>query len=521
MPENRVPLVKDQYEKWPYPKVPLVAKIHRDSLWQINLEWMARRLGQETSSNPRIWIAGCGTFQPYTFSRANPRAQILATDLSEASLKAAKTRCRLHRIRNVEFAPIDLSDPNAYPNEKFDLIECYGVLMSLPDPGRVLKEFHKRLKPNGILRVMVYTHYGRQRVFQIQKMAKLLGLGPREKSHPKILRDLMAALPENHPLKDTFFDYPDSSNLPGIVDGFLHASDRGFTGEGISKLLDEAGFHFGFCYHRPWGDPQVMENKLALKGMDPAFWLHYLDLWQSLKSNFILCLVPKGELRNQAPQPLKKHPLFNLRERVGVRHKLRLLRQGVLGTKLQSRTHEGKVHLTGREVRALIRGKGDFPRVREVLGEETIQSKPFFGKRLPFPMPVDPWMVEVGRGPNPLYRHLFDAYVFSKDLELEGELWKSYSRPLEGADQPWGLTPAKTLQNQKESIKAWLESRGERKTIPISTAKLKNEEEKLAALKGFLGRQKGVQIPSDRISQRVLWVLLLSHEELFLDFEAP
>ncbi|NBT59165.1 class I SAM-dependent methyltransferase, partial [bacterium] len=292
MPENRVPRVKDQYERWPYPKVPLVAKLHRDSLWQINLEWMARRLEREVSSEPRIWIAGCGTFQPYLFARANPEASITATDLSEASLKIAQKRCRLQGIRNVAFRSLDLSNPETYPEGPFDLIECYGVLMSLPEPEQVLKEFSKRLKPNGILRLMVYTHYGRQRVFQIQKLAKLLGLGPIHSSHPKVLKNLMASLPETHPLKSTFFDYPDSKNNPGIVDGFLHASDRGFTGEAISKILDEAGFEWGFSYHRPWGDPKGMADKLDLKGFDPAFWLHYLDLWQSLKSNFILCVVP-------------------------------------------------------------------------------------------------------------------------------------------------------------------------------------------------------------------------------------
>ncbi len=521
MPENRVPLVKEQYEKFPYPKVPLLAKLHRDTLWQINLDWMARRLGCDAGPNPRIWIAGCGTFQPYSFARANPKASILATDLSSESLTQAKKRCRFHRIKNVEFAPIDLNDPSTYPDEKFDLIECYGVLMSLPEPGKVLKEFSKRLKPNGILRVMVYTHYGRQRIFQIQKLSKLLGLGPFEKTHPVILRSLMAALPETHPLKSTFFDYPDSKNLPGIVDGFLHASDQGFTGEAVSKILDEAGFDLGFCYHRPWGDAEVMEKKLARPGEDPAFWLHYLDLWQSLKSNFILCVVPKNGLKTQERKSKARHPLFDLGEPVGIRHKLRLLKSGILGTHLQSRTHEEAVQLSAKEVRALMSGKAPTGKVSDVLGIKTVKPRPFLEKSPRFPMPSDPWKVEIGKGPNPLYRHLFDAYTFSEDLPTEWEKWKPHTRPLEDSDQPWGLTPASTYENQKERIDEWLRSRGKRNLVPISEARLVKEDEKLEALRAFLGKQKGLQIPSDRASQRVLWVLLLSHQELFLEFEAP
>jgi len=522
MSENRVPLVKEQYEKFPYPKVPLLAKLHRESLWQINLEWMARRLGREVGPNPRIWIAGCGTFQPYTFARANPKASILATDLSSESLRQAEKRSRFQGIKNVEFAPIDLNDPLTYPNEKFDLIECYGVLMSLPDPAGVLKEFSKRLKPNGILRVMVYTHYGRQRIFQIQKLSKLLGLGPFEKSHPVILRSLMAALPETHPLKSTFFDYPDSKNIPGIVDGFLHASDQGFTGEAVSRLLDEAGFELGFCYHRPWGEPEVMAEKLRIPGKDPAFWLHYLDLWQSLKSNFILCAVPKKGPQSEGKTAVyQKHPLFNLREPVGLRHKLRLLKSGMLGAKLQSRTHEEPIKLSAKEVRALIRGKAETANISDVLGMKAIKPRPFFEKSPRFPEPSDPWIVEIGKGPNPLYRHLFDAFTFSEDLEREWERWKPHTRPLEDSEQPWGLTPAATYENQKELIDDWLRIRGEKKLLPISEARLVGENEKLQALERFLGKQRGVQIPSDRVSQRVLWVLLLSHQEFFLEFEAP
>ncbi|MFM8270196.1 MAG: class I SAM-dependent methyltransferase, partial [Pseudomonadota bacterium] len=502
-------------------QVPLLAKLHRDSLWQINWEWIAKRLGREASSNPRIWIAGCGTFQPYTFSRANPRASILATDLSEASLEIAKKRCRVHRIKNVEFAPIDLTNPATYPQEKFDLIECYGVLMSLFDPGKTLKEFAKRLKPNGLLRIMVYTHYGRQRIFQIQKLAKLLGLSLTDKQSPKALQNLMAALPENHPLKSTFFDYPDSKNLPGIVDGFLHASDRGFTGETISKLLDGAGFEFGFCYHRPWGDPDSMEKKLGFKEKDPAFWLHYLDLWQSLKSNFILCVVPKASSQNQRLETRRKHPLFDLSLPLETGHKLRLLRLSLSGAKLQSRTHEESIKLSGKEVRSLIRGQGSSEKVRLVLGEEVVKPRPFFQGEANFPAPTDPWTVELGKGPNPIYRHLFDAYKFSNDIEKEWESWKPHSRPLENEENPWGLTPAATFENRKEEIQTWLKTRKNQKTVPISEGELVDEEAKLESLRRFLEGRKGIKMPSDRVSQRVLWVLLMSHEDLFLEFKAP
>jgi hypothetical protein len=403
--------------------------------------------------------------------------------------------------------------------------------MSLPDPAAVLSEFSKKLNPQGILRIMVYPHYGRQRVFHIQKLAKLLGLGPKEPSHPACLRRLMSQLPDSHPLKATFFDYPDSKNLPGIVDGFLHASDRAFTGEEISNLLDRAGFELGFCYHRPWGQPEEMARKLGLAGKDPAFWLQYLDLWQSLKSNFILTLVHKGNGSSRTqPSQLKKHPLFDLRKTFGFRHKLRLVTKSILGGKIQSRTHEeGFLKLNSREFRSVVNGSSSSAKAEEVLAQKMSLAQSFFHKKRSFPKPSDPWKVGLGLSPNPLYRHLFDAFTFSEEFKKSGEnfisfeeeliRWKGLSRPLETEEKPWGLTPWVTYQCNHEAIRNWLKTRIEQPELSISEVKLKNEEQKIAGLLKFLITQKGIVIPKDPNHLRILWVLLMSEDQLFLEFD--
>lgn len=531
MSSHSVPRVKKQYELWPYPQMPLWPRLHRESLWQINYDWISRKLGQTPEPQPRIWIAGCGTFQPYTFSRANPNAEILATDLSEASLKRARLRCSVHGIKNVRFQSIDLSKSETFPEGKFDFIECYGVLMSLPDPERVLQELSKRLKPNGILRIMVYTHYGRQRIFQIQKIAKLLGLGPYDKKHPRVLKNLMLQLPESHPLKSTFFDYPDAKNLPGIVDGFLHASDQGFTGERIGRALDSAGLQLGFCFHRPWGEPSVMETKLGFKGQDPAFWLHYLDLWQSLKSNFILCAVPKERKRNSKPLERRQHPLFDFKSSVGLRHKMRLGKLALSGVKLQTRTHDQQVLLSGREVRELLRGEGKSDITHEILADSPQVPQGFLKTSHTFPQPSDPWRVERGKGPNPLYRHLFDAFTFGEyfksgegglpSLEEQLQKWMGNARPLETEEQPWGLTPWGTYQACQEEIQNWLKNREKATFLQFSEVKLKGDSAKIEEVRGLLQRVKGLSVPADSGVLRELWVLLLSHSHLFLEVESP
>jgi len=382
--------VQNQYEKWPYPAIPLWAKLKAEDLWQINVEWIAKTLGRGLDRNPRIWIAGCGTFQPYSFSLANPEASLLATDFSETSLKQAKQRCHWHRRRNVEFVRVDLNDETTYPEEKFDFIECYGVLMSLSDPQKTLKAFNQRLKPGGVLRVMVYTHYGRQRIFQIQKLAKLLGLGPSHSKDPNRLKKLIQSLPRSHPLKFTFEEYSDAKTQAGIVDGFLHASDRGFTGEEIANALDEAGFDYGFCFHRPWGTPEEMAKNLNLPKKDPAFWLHYLDLWQSLKSNFIITAVPKGSRDSLSSTYFKKHPLFDRDRALTFSQRWRLFKKQWSGMSLQSRTYLKPLKLKGREVRALLRGEATGEKIQEILGEQRHQAQSFLKEGNVFKKPSDP-----------------------------------------------------------------------------------------------------------------------------------
>src|SRR5690349_678251 len=165
--------IRAQYEAWPYPSVPLLASLPSTHPWELHAAWLWDRAGSGPApERPRIWVTGCGTFQPYVFGLANPRAGIVATDVSGRSLQVARTRCRLRRMRHVAFGLADLDDPASWPEGTFDVIECYGVLMNLPDPGRALRQLGERLSERGVLRLMVYPQFSRARIFQIQRLAR-------------------------------------------------------------------------------------------------------------------------------------------------------------------------------------------------------------------------------------------------------------------------------------------------------------------------------------------------------------
>lgn len=523
----RVTAVRDQYERWPYPRVPLLARMHREHLWQLNLDWLAPRCGRNLPVQSRIWLAGCGTFQPYVFARANPQASILATDLSHRSLEIARRRCRWHGIRDLSFARIDLENENELPPGPFDLIECYGVLMSLRDPVAALRRMARRLAPQGILRLMVYPHYSRRRIFQIQRLAKLLGLHAGESSHPQLLRNLMRALPPSHPLRVTFFRYPDASSEVGIVDGFLHARDRGFRASELFALASQAGLTPAFYFHRPWGQPQFMGPALGMQGATDAAVLEELDLWQELRTNFIVCFVrndsPSLTSREELPP---KHPLFDLANRaVGWRHRARLLRLAATGAILPSRTHVEPIRVNGRTMRALLNGNraafdgGATHAAGEILPRFYSCSPQ--APAAPFsPNHEEPLPFRAGPiAPNPLYAHLFDAWR-ARPLGEQIRRWEKFASPLEDEKCPMGLTPWGTLLSRREEIEQGLQVWETTSPKPLHRIRLREEKSKHEQLRDFLRRFPRLPENSQNEERwRELWILLFSFPQLLLPLE--
>jgi SAM-dependent methyltransferase len=470
--------VRDQYERWPYPAVPALARVRAKDAWQAQVDYILDRCGRDapTGRRPSIWIAGCGTFEAYPFAIANPRARILASDWSRPSLEIARRRLWVQGVRHVELREIDLEDPEDAPDETFDLIVCTGVLMNLRDPRAALRRMRDRLEPGGVLRIMVYPHYSRQRIFWIQRIARSLGLDHEIRRAPRLLRDLMTrALPTSHPLRFTFERYRDTRFDAGIVDAFLHAGDRGYTGRELGTLVHDAGLRAAAFDHRPWGQPHLQAARLGLDPERPFEVLHDLDLWQELRTNFTVCCVrqdsPRGESEDGAQgtsdvaassRVLRPHPSFTRTGR-GTRGRIELLAESLVGVELPSRTHDGPLRVPARALRVLERvvrpGRPvDAWLVRELCEQGLLLggSQPIEDRLGPLdpnrPADDEPHLVGWRCGdlvPNPLHAALFAAWsrAFDNGSEEESLIERIDRRAspvevLEDGRCPFGLTPA-------------------------------------------------------------------------------
>ena len=525
-------VMQSQYAAWPYPQVPLLAAVPSTHPFELHADWLWDRCGSGPApKRPRIWLAGCGTFQPYVFGVANPHAEIIATDLSEPSLARARRRCALHRQQHVQFTPVDLDDPTTWPTGQFDVIECYGVLMNVADPLATLRGLAAKLTARGVLRLMVYPHWSRQRVFSLQRLARLLGLSADDRSHPGALRTFVRRLPKAHPLRFGFTTYADSRNDAGVVDGFLHAGDRGFTGFQLGALVRDAGLAPGHWFHRPWGQPDAMAERLQLTDRSQSLVLDYLDLWQELRSNFVVCLR-RADAPAREVQPPRPHPSFTGSAHA-LRHRLRLLRLQCLGGKLPARTTADAIAVAAADVRALARG--DTP-------EHLADSGLLLGgvDRAPRRPAHTDFAAEPGflahaaalrcgrRAPNPLYAHLFAAFERAQrhpelglpDLETQMGRWLPWADPLEERPIAFGLTPYATYQRYRVNVDEHLARTDLGVASGYDAVRLRNDAASLQRVRSLLAAAN--ELPARTHSDaelRELFVLLCTHEQLFVTLE--
>jgi SAM-dependent methyltransferase len=135
----------------------------------INATWS--QVQNAFEKNKRILLLGCGTDEPLLFRILHPTHSITAMDLSLKSLKKARFKVWWHSLcQNLlgrECFPIEwvqgegTSLLTSQKFEKFDFIQCFGVLHHQPCPEGMLEAMARNLNSGGTLRLMVYSYYGR------------------------------------------------------------------------------------------------------------------------------------------------------------------------------------------------------------------------------------------------------------------------------------------------------------------------------------------------------------------------
>ncbi len=220
--------VQAQYEANPYPR------------------WLRTQSSLPTVVLPKavthVLVAGCGTGQnAITTARRFAGAKVLAVDISRASLAYAQRKTLELGIGGIEYRQADILALGGLA-ERFDLIECSGVLHHLEDPFEGWRILASLRKPGGFMRIGLYSEAGRRAVVRARALIAAKGFQPdapgiracRAEIRARADDPLFAALARNE----------DFYSMSGCRDLLFHVREHRFDLLQIEAMIERLGLRF-------------------------------------------------------------------------------------------------------------------------------------------------------------------------------------------------------------------------------------------------------------------------------------
>ncbi|HEV3011250.1 MAG TPA: methyltransferase domain-containing protein, partial [Burkholderiales bacterium] len=232
--------VRAQYEANPYPRwVRMQSSFAAASLAQIVRELFPDVEVQAISPTPRILVAGCGTGQnAIATAQRFAGAAVLAVDLSLPSLAYAKRKTLELGLKNIEYRQADILALGAL-EERFDLIECSGVLHHLEDPCEGWRILAALRKPGGLMRVGLYSEAGRRAVVRARELIAARGFKPDADG----IRACRAAIRDDPSLAQIVRN-EDFYSMSGCRDLMFHVHEHRFSLPQIDSMIAKLGVRF-------------------------------------------------------------------------------------------------------------------------------------------------------------------------------------------------------------------------------------------------------------------------------------
>ncbi|MCG8414721.1 MAG: tetratricopeptide repeat protein [Pseudomonadales bacterium] len=243
--------VRAQYEENPYPRWINTALAQRP----LDCSTLARNLqlklvdDQALARQPNVLIAGCGTGQQALVAATRfSQSQVLAIDLSLSSLSYAFRKTREFGLSNINYLQADILDLEALDSQ-FDLIESVGVLHHMDEPLAGWKILCSKLKPNGLMKIGLYSEVARKGVVEAREKIAASGLSSSTADMLSFRSNLIEDSNENAELASNLSNFSDFYSTSELRDLLFHVSEHRFTLPQIKQCLDElnltfAGFEF-------------------------------------------------------------------------------------------------------------------------------------------------------------------------------------------------------------------------------------------------------------------------------------
>lgn len=265
--------VKDQYEANPYPrwrynsyskenKLNIYSAINSE-IYPIHIEPNETKV-KDNKTN--ILIAGCGTGIQILEATRYENCEITAIDLSNASISYAKRKVEEYGIENINFYEMDILEIKQL-KQQFELIECSGVLHHMENPTIGLSNLLGALKPNGYMKLGLYSKYAREMIIKIREFINKKGIESTKDGIRKFRSEVL-----NSNLKD-FDDISLSSDFYSMSmcrDLCFHTHEKCYCIKEIKEVLAEFNLEFlGFILSQDVKDKYKHQynNDISLKDL--------------------------------------------------------------------------------------------------------------------------------------------------------------------------------------------------------------------------------------------------------------
>lgn len=281
-------LVQSQYEENPYPRwvrMPPVEKTAGIAQYLRQKFPLAdiQPAGGETTA---FLSAGCGTGQMALEIGQGVAAQVLAIDLSLASLGYARRKALELGLAGIEFAQADILELGA-TGRRFGVIECSGVLHHMADPFAGWRALLSLLDPGGFMLVALYSDRARRGIVEARQFIAGKGYSPSADGIRRCRQDLLEMDPKRE-LGTTFGDFFGTSSCRDLL---FHVQEQRMTLPAIAAFLGSHDLTFlGFetdsatlaAYRRRFpGDPAAtdLENWDAFENDNPDAFARMYVFW--------------------------------------------------------------------------------------------------------------------------------------------------------------------------------------------------------------------------------------------------
>jgi SAM-dependent methyltransferase len=197
---------------------------------------------QRRFRRPGVLVAGCGTGRELPeLIDTYPQAQVTAVDTSLAALAYAARKCEEAHLHGIDFIPGDLLDvpPLGWT---FDIVECAGVVRTLPDLHEGCAALARCTTVGSVLRLAVLTEGSCRLVNTLKDAFRAHCPQPSDVGVRRFRADLLdGAL---GPLPRALLDSPDFCTGAGLMRLLLGEREQSLGALAWAAELEGFGFEF-------------------------------------------------------------------------------------------------------------------------------------------------------------------------------------------------------------------------------------------------------------------------------------